>query len=94
MKRLITRQVIAARIDDLISEKMSIRDFGEEMLDYYAFNERYQFEPGYEQAINDILSEFQEMHDFGKKNAGYDVSKFIPTEARLKEIRQILLSEQ
>lgn len=39
--------------------------------------------------IKNILNEFSEMHDYGKKDVGYQPS--IPSEAKLMELKGLLM---
>ncbi len=71
MKKLITRALIKECIDSLLNGNISYQTFGEEMFQYLAFDDEYEFESGYEDLIKEILGEFTEMHDIGKKNVGY-----------------------
>lgn len=81
MKELITRQFIASRIDALLNKKVTTRDFGEEMFAYLAFDDIYHFEQGYETLIEQVLEEFDQMHDADKGGVGYQPS--VPSRERL-----------
>lgn len=91
MKKIITRKYLYDRISDLIEKKVSASDFGEEMFSYFAFDDIYKYEPGYEELIQMVLDEFTEMHDLGKKDIGYTPS--VPSLDKLNKLKEILASE-
>ncbi len=88
MKKIITRKEIISRIDGLIENKVSISDFGEEMIRYLTFDDKYEFEQGYEDIIEKVLDEFMEMHDADKGDVGY--TPYVPTRERLIQIKEML----
>lgn len=47
-KQLITRKFIIGRIDNLLEGEMSVPDFGDEMIQYLACDDKYELESGYE----------------------------------------------
>ena len=54
----------------------------------YLSDDNYEYEEGYESLIEEVLSEFMDMHDFKKKNAGYE--PYIPTKEKLLELKEKL----
>lgn len=88
MKISITRKLISTQISKLINKEISTKDFGEEMFDYLAFDDKYDYEKGFKELIISILEEFSEMHDAGKEHSGYE--PHIPSKERLLEIIQSL----
>lgn len=92
MPQLITRKFIAEQIDNLLLNNISVRDFGEQMFGYLALaNEEYKYEEGYEELIEEILTEFMEMHDADKGDVGYE--PYIPSKEKLIQIKERLLKE-
>jgi len=89
MKEAITRQLIVERIEALLEGKVSSRDFGEEMFNYFAFDENYEFEKGQESLIKEVLGKFTEMHDVDKKDCGYQ--PYMPSRDEFIELKQKLL---
>ncbi len=92
MKKIITRELIANKIESLLRNQISIQKFGEEMFHYLAFDDEYEFEAGQEELIKNVLDEFSEMHDFDKEHAGYD--PLIPSSERLQELKKSLEDER
>jgi hypothetical protein len=87
----ISRKLIASRIDDLLNKKVSVAEFGSEMIEYMVFrDDKYVYEPGYEPLIEEILANFMDMHDADMKEPGYKL--YIPTAEQLIEFRNRLLS--
>lgn len=92
-RKILTRKFIAARIDDLLQGQVSARTFGEEMLDYLAFDdELYDYEKGYEALIKGVLEEFLDMHDLEKANVGY--TPHVPDKERLSYLKKLLLDRK
>ncbi len=83
--KIITRQFIISRIDSLLQGEVSVPAFGEEMVAYLAFNDKYKFEPGFEDLLEEVIGEFMDMHDAGKGNVGYE--PYIPSHERLIQIK-------
>ena len=88
MKITITRKLISNQISKLLNNEISVKEFGEEMFHYLAFDEEYEFEKGYETLIKDVLENFTEMHDYGGKNPGY--APDIPLKDKLLELKKQL----
>jgi hypothetical protein len=84
-KNIITRTFIKNRINILLDKKVSTSSFGEEMIGYLIFDEKYTLEEGYEKELENILSEFADMHDADKGNVGY--RPHIPSRERLIELK-------
>jgi len=88
MKKMITRKLISTQISKLLNKEISVSDFGEEMFQYLAFDEDYDYEEGYKELIMDVLDNFTQMHDAGKENPGYKPD--IPSNEKLIELRDLL----
>lgn len=88
MKKIITRKLISQQITKLINKDISVKDFGEEMFQYLAFDDKYQLEANFEELIKEVLWRFSEMHDAEKSNPGYIPD--IPTTKELTEIKKSL----
>jgi hypothetical protein len=58
------------------------------MLQYLAFDDRYEMEQGYEDIIEQVLEEFMEMHDAEKGEVGY--VPYIPSRQRFIQFKEIL----
>ncbi len=72
IERIITRKDICHRIDEVLGNKLSAREFGEEVFDFLAFvGEKYKFEGGYEELLEESLREFMDLHDVGKEGLSY-----------------------
>ena len=82
--------MIIGRINDFFENKVSVADFGEEMFQYFAFDERYKYEEGYEKLLEEVLKEFMDMHDAGK-DVGYE--PHIPSKERFLEIKVMLFEK-
>lgn len=86
----VTRKLIADRIDDVLSERIGLRDFGNEMFFHLAnANDKYEYEKGYVELIQDVLKEFMDLHDAEKGDVGYIVE--IPSKDRFVELKNISL---
>ncbi|MHB0916050.1 MAG: hypothetical protein ACYC5A_06100 [Thermoleophilia bacterium] len=89
MKKVITRDLLISRINALLKNEVEIRTFGEEMIEYLAFDHKYELEAGQEGVISDVLSEFMDMHDFGKKDSGFQ--PYIPSRGDLIRLKEELM---
>jgi len=89
-KKVITRDFIASRIDDLLNKKVSEKEFGDEMFNYYAsIDDKYSYEEGHEELLEDTLDEFLEMHDVEDEHCGY--KPHIPSREELIHLKERLL---
>lgn len=89
MQKTVTRKEICDRIEALLNKKISLSEFGEEMFDYLAsVGDKYMFEPGYEQEIDEALREFIDLHDANKKNLTY--KPYIPSREQFLKIKKSL----
>ncbi len=92
-KKVITRKLIASRINDLLKEKINRRTFGEEMLNYLTYSDeddiqKYELEKSHEKLIKEVLTVFMDMHDLDKGDVGY--KPYSPSIEELKRFRDIL----
>ncbi len=85
---IITPDFIAERIDSFWYGEISVPDFGNEMIGYLTQHDRYTLQPEHQELLTKVLSEFMHMHDVGRGNVGYE--PYVPTEARLIELKQAL----
>jgi len=87
-RQVITRKFIIDRIDDLLQGRVSIPQFGDEMIGYLCFDDQYMLEAGYEELLKEVLGEFMDMHDVGQGNVGYE--PYVPSDQRLIQIKEML----
>lgn len=86
-EKIITREFIASKIDDLLTGKIKRNIFGEEMFQYCFLADEYgyKYEEGYDKLFADILDEFLEMHDLDKGDVGY--TPYCPTKEEIEYFR-------
>jgi hypothetical protein len=87
-KQVITRKFIIGRIDSLLQGEVTIREFGDEMIGYLAFGDKYSLEAGQKKLLEEVLNEFIDMHDVGRENVGYE--PYVPSREKLIQIKEML----
>ncbi len=85
---VVTPQLVIERIDNLLQGKVSITEFGHEIIGFLAFEDEYELERGHKELLAEVLAEFMDMHDFGQEDLGYE--PHIPSRERLIELREKL----
>lgn len=83
-RKVVTRRMLINKIDKLLKGKLSYKEFGDIVCKY----ETYDYEHGYEDLIDDILIEFIDLHDLGKKNLGF--KPYVPSKRKIKEFMSLL----
>lgn len=85
MKHIITRELLIQKIKALLLDKITLVQFGNEMLDYLTKEgEKYEYESGSENIIEATLREFMDIHDVNEKDLKY--TPYIPNKERFKQI--------